>query len=173
MAVDACSAFRIAEDQRSKSIARRSRDRAILTLLINILQHAASGFGLRLLAVHQCSSIKNGRFASLAINYCPCAGGILNALEPFVCGCHAESTSSRRMWFHEARADHRAGRTDAQLDASGRGALSPPLFATVQNQTSKSTLISEAISRRKKEIKMDWDRVEGNWKQIKGKVKEQ
>jgi hypothetical protein len=84
-----------------------SGDLAVLTLLINILQHTASGFGLRFLPVHQCSSVKNGRLASLAINYCPCAGGILNALEPFICGFHAESTPSRRMWFHEARADHR------------------------------------------------------------------
>jgi aconitase B len=76
------------------------------------------------------------------------------------------------MWFHKAQADHcPAGRIRGVTLGSRRDFTS--LFATAQHQTGKSTLISEPISHRKREIKMDWDRVEGNRKQIKGKVKEQ
>jgi uncharacterized protein YjbJ (UPF0337 family) len=32
--------------------------------------------------------------------------------------------------------------------------------------------VVSSVSRRKQEKRMNWDRVEGNWKQFKGKVKE-
>jgi uncharacterized protein YjbJ (UPF0337 family) len=51
-------------------------------------------------------------------------------------------------------------------------ACAVPRICSAWNSPAANQLISR-LSILRKEIAMDWDRVEGNWKQMKGKVKEQ
>jgi len=46
-------------------------------------------------------------------------------------------------------------------------------FTACPAQRNRPSVVSQAGDPRLMELTMDWNRVEGNWKQLKGKVKEQ